>query len=385
MSTTGLVLFDKTIQMTHAWLGEIEQTLGPDRRLAWKALSAVLQVLRDRLPVELAAHLGAQLPLIVRGTFYDQFEPARQPRGYDLDEFIEQVAERMERSRPVDAFEATRAVLATLSRHIPNGQIAKLQRALPGDIRRAWQAVEERIVPPPDVAPVRGNGSTVRLEIEDEIRIDGRSAILAIPRDAAGIVIFAHGSGSGRHSPRNRFVARELQEANLATLLLDLLNEAEERDRANVFDMDLLAARLKRATQWVHDLPRTGRLPVGYFGASTGAGAALLAAADPATRIAAIVSRGGRADLAGPALARVRAPTLLIVGGLDAPVLRLNEEAYEQLGGEKDLQVVAGASHVFEEPGKLEEVAQLAADWFKQHLRAPRMKERPNAAQPSVH
>src|SRR5205085_5361323 len=116
----------------------------------WKALSAVLQCLRDRLPVELAAHLGAQLPLIIRGTYYDQFEPAKQPRGYDLDEFVEAVAERMERSRPVDAFEATRVVLATVSRHIPNGQIEKLQRALPGDLRRAWQAVEQRIVLPPE-------------------------------------------------------------------------------------------------------------------------------------------------------------------------------------------------------------------------------------------
>jgi putative phosphoribosyl transferase len=198
-------------------------------------------------------------------------------------------------------------------------------------------------------------------------------------------VIFAHGSGSGRHSPRNRFVARELQQAGMATLLLDLLSEAEERDRANVFDMELLAARLKRATLWVRNLPRTGRLPAGYFGASTGGGAALIAAADPATRVAAIVSRGGRPDLAGPALSRVRAPTLLIVGGLDAPVLRLNEQAYEQIEGEKELQVVEGASHVFEEPGTLEAVARLATAWFKTHLRAPRKMERPYDAQPAVH
>ena len=195
---------------------------------------------------------------------------------------------------------------------------------------------------------------------------------LGVPADARGVVLFAHGSGSGRHSPRNRYVARVLREAGLATLLIDLLTAEEEevdlRTRHLRFDIGLLAERLVGATEWLERNPDTQDLKVGYFGASTGAGAALVAAAEHPEPIGAIVSRGGRPDLAGPALPRVTAPTLLIVGGNDFPVIGMNREAMEQLRTEKRLEIVPGATHLFEEPGTLEEVARLAADWFVRHL-----------------
>jgi putative phosphoribosyl transferase len=198
----------------------------------------------------------------------------------------------------------------------------------------------------------------------------GREGVLDVPASATGLVIFAHGSGSGRFSPRNNFVARQLQREGLATLLIDLLTPEEEQNRANVFDIGLLASRLDVSTQWAREDDRTRGLRIGYFGASTGAGAAMAAASDVNADIAAIVSRGGRPDLAGEAIHHVRAPTLLIVGGFDAPVIALNERVYEQLKAEKDLRVVAGAGHVFEEPGTLEEVARLASAWFTKYLGA---------------
>ena len=191
---------------------------------------------------------------------------------------------------------------------------------------------------------------------------------LGAPRAATGIVLFAHGSGSGRFSPRNNFVAEAMREAGCATLLLDLLTEEEAHDRRNVFDIRLLAERLSMATAWVKQEPETATLPVCYFGASTGAAAALVAAASGAWPIAAIVSRGGRPDLAGPDLARVEGPTLLIVGGADPVVLDLNREALGALRCEKQLVVVPGATHLFEEPGALEAVVDLAGDWFASHL-----------------
>jgi len=191
---------------------------------------------------------------------------------------------------------------------------------------------------------------------------------LTIPEHAVGIVVFAHGSGSSRHSPRNRYVAQVLNGAGLATLLFDLLTLEEERDRANVFDIDLLARRLVGITGWLASQPDTAALPVGYFGASTGAGAALAAAADPRVKVAAVVSRGGRADLAGESLAKVVAPTLLIVGGRDDVVLEMNRRAQAMMPGECELTVVPGATHLFEEPGALERVAVLARDWFIDHL-----------------
>jgi putative phosphoribosyl transferase len=199
------------------------------------------------------------------------------------------------------------------------------------------------------------------------VELGGR---LTVPEGALGIVLFAHGSGSSRHSPRNRSVARALQHAGLGTLLLDLLTPTEAIDRTNVFDVEHLASRLQVASRWLAGQPAVGRLPIGYFGASTGAAAALWAAADPEARVDAIVSRGGRPDLAGPRLGAVRAPTLLIVGGNDQIVLDLNREAAAALRCEHRLEIVPGATHLFEEPGTLEQVAFLARVWFVEHLGA---------------
>lgn len=190
---------------------------------------------------------------------------------------------------------------------------------------------------------------------------------LTLPGGAAAIVVFAHGSGSGRFSPRNRFVAESLHEANLGTLLFDLLASDESEDRANVFDIPLLASRLAAAAAFLRGQVHTRPLPMGYFGASTGAAGALVAAADdPAIR--AVVSRGGRPDLAGAALVRVAAPTLLVVGGNDGAVIDLNREAHAALRCEKELVIVPGAGHLFEEPGCLEQVASHARAWFTRHL-----------------
>ena len=197
-------------------------------------------------------------------------------------------------------------------------------------------------------------------------------ALLGAPADAEGLVIFAHGSGSGRLSPRNNRVAASLRDAGLATLLLDLLTPEEERDRANVFDIALLASRLSYATDWSIAAPETAHLPIGYFGASTGAGAALVAAAEPRPVVKAVVSRGGRPDMAGDALPRVVAPTLLIVGSLDGHVIELNRVAYDRLVAPKELVIVEGAGHLFEEPGTLAEVERLAARWFRRHLAGER-------------
>ncbi len=191
---------------------------------------------------------------------------------------------------------------------------------------------------------------------------------LTIPEKPCGVVIFAHGSGSSRHSPRNRYVAGVLNAAGIGTLMFDLLTPDEERNRANVFDIDLLARRLVDVTCWLTAQPDAVGLPVGYFGASTGAGAALAAAADSRVKVAAVVSRGGRPDLAGAALTKVRAPTLLVVGGRDDVVLELNRRAKAMIPGVCKLVVVPGATHLFEEPGTLERVAVLARDWFIDHL-----------------
>jgi dienelactone hydrolase len=191
---------------------------------------------------------------------------------------------------------------------------------------------------------------------------------LTVPEHPLGLVVFVHGSGSSRHSPRNRYVAEVLQEAGLATLLFDLLTADVEGDRAAVFDIELLAERLARVSAWVREQPECHSLPIGFFGASTGAGAALRAAADPIADVAAVVSRGGRPDLAGPRLGAVRAPTLLIVGARDEAVLELNEAAAARLRCEHRLMVVPSATHLFEEPGTLEAAAHLASDWFVAHL-----------------
>jgi putative phosphoribosyl transferase len=213
---------------------------------------------------------------------------------------------------------------------------------------------------------------------DEDVEVIAGSARLAghlsVPPAAARIVVFVHGSGSSRHSPRNQLVAAALGQAGFGTLLFDLLTNDEERDRSTVFDIGLLAGRLADATRWLRVQPAAGHASIGYFGASTGAAAALYAAAEPGSDIDAIVSRGGRPDLAGPRLASVRAPTLLIVGGQDDLVLGLNQQAQAQLRCQSQLAIVPGASHLFEEPGTMEQVATLAAGWFASHL-APRRSE----------
>ena len=195
---------------------------------------------------------------------------------------------------------------------------------------------------------------------------------LQVPADAAALILFAHGSGSSRLSPRNRAVAAALNRRGMATLLFDLLTPDEEADRANVFDIPLLAERLVAAVQWIDGQKALARLPLGLFGASTGAAAALVAASQLKTRVGAVVSRGGRPDLAAGALDQVTAPTLLIVGGFDDVVIELNQQAYARLRAEKALKIVPGATHLFPEPGALERVMALAGDWFETHLVARR-------------
>jgi putative phosphoribosyl transferase len=209
---------------------------------------------------------------------------------------------------------------------------------------------------------------TVEIPIGNE-RLEGE---LIVPVGAAGVVLFAHGSGSSRHSPRNQRVAQVIRYGGNGTLLFDLLSREEEAIDLNTrhlrFDINLLSARLADATRWIMSEPEVGDLKIGYFGASTGAAAALVAAAELGTDISAVVSRGGRPDLAGDALLDVTAPTFLIVGERDEPVIEMNEEALARLRCEKKLQVIPGATHLFEEPGTLDKVAQLAADWFRQYL-----------------
>jgi putative phosphoribosyl transferase len=242
--------------------------------------------------------------------------------------------------------------------------IALLRRAAPAQV--AVQAPAPRAAgdaelnAPGETAP----GEEVTAEAGD-IRLAGR---LTVPRDAAEIVVFAHGSGSSRHSLRNRYVAGVLNDAGLGTLLFDLLTAEEELNRANVFNVGLLAGRLTAVVNWLRAQPRAANAAIGYFGASTGAAAALWAAAEPGAGIAAVVSRGGRPDLARPRLGAVNAPTLLIVGGHDQVVLDLNRRAQAELRCQNDLAVVPGATHLFEEPGTLGTAAELARDWFKSHL-----------------
>ena len=202
----------------------------------------------------------------------------------------------------------------------------------------------------------------------------GLAGTLRHPAGARALVIFAHGSGSSRFSPRNVQVAEALNRRRIATLLFDLLLPEEENDRRNVFDIELLGQRLINAVRWIIEQPDVGILPLGLFGASTGAAAALVAASMLGDRIGAVVSRGGRPDLAGGMLPQVKAPTLLIVGGADYGVIELNQQALERLGGEKSIQIVPGATHLFEEAGALDAVIELAAGWFENHLVAGNLR-----------
>lgn len=216
------------------------------------------------------------------------------------------------------------------------------------------------------------DASTQEREVQILVGQEPLRGILNIPEKAKGIVLFAHGSGSGRLSPRNQYVAKKLQQANLATLLMDLLTPEEERiddlTRQFRFDIELLAQRLIGCVEWLSSQKETSKLLVGYFGASTGAGAALMAAAEQGDKIKAVVSRGGRPDLAIDSLGEVTAPTLLIVGGNDFAVIEMNQRALEALQVKKRLEIVPGATHLFEEPGTLEVVANLASKWFVDHL-----------------
>lgn len=248
-----------------------------------------------------------------------------------------------------------------------------------------WAGDHERRrigAPQPDGA-VQDDEQAVRLQAGG-VELQGN---LGLPEDAHGLILFAHGSGSSRHSRRNRQVAAVLREAGLGTLLIDLLTVAEERGDAHSaalrFNIALLAERVRGATDWIIRQPGLSHLAIGYFGASTGAAAALVAAAERPDQVRAIVSRGGRPDLAGAALARVRAPTLLIVGGRDIPVIGLNETALTRLtaltdAGQKGLTIVPGATHLFEEPGALEAVSRLASDWFRRHFQ-PQVGARPDS------
>jgi dienelactone hydrolase len=205
----------------------------------------------------------------------------------------------------------------------------------------------------------------------DGVKLEGG---LVLPEGAEAIVIFAHGSGSSRHSPRNRLVAGALQEEGIGTLLFDLLTREEDTIYENRFNIPLLTRRLEAATRWLKEQSQARGLALGYFGASTGAAAALWAAADLGEEIGAVVSRGGRPDMAGPVLDRVKAPTLLIVGGRDHFVIELNRDAYKRIAGVKELKIIPGATHLFEEPGALEQVAFLASDWFIRHLQKEKDK-----------
>lgn len=203
------------------------------------------------------------------------------------------------------------------------------------------------------------------IPIAPDITLPG---IIDLPAGASGLVIFAHGSGSSRLSPRNNYVAEVLREGGLGTLLFDLLTPEEDRDYARRFDIDLLTQRLTQVTKWVQQQPQYQQLAIGYFGASTGSAAALQAAVDLALAIRAVVSRGGRPDMAEDLLPQVQAPTLLLVGGNDAQVIQLNQQAFETLTAVKQLVIVPGATHLFEEPGTLEQVARLATEWFQRYL-----------------
>ncbi len=258
--------------------------------------------------------------------------------------------------------------------HVPDSDVTNL-------LERAANAVSTATPPPRqrgkslNSSSNKPAGGTAGQPTRDEpVEVDAGSVRLAghltVPEGAAGMVIFVHGSGSSRHSPRNRYVAGQLNEAGLGTLLFDLLTSQEELDRINVFDVETLAARLAEVTGWLRAQPGTAQVPVGYFGASTGAAAALWAAAEPTADVDAVVSRGGRPDLAEARLAAVRSPTLLIVGDRDEVALGLNREARQWLRCENRLAVVAGATHLFEEPGALQTVTKLAREWFRSHFGA---------------
>lgn len=253
------------------------------------------------------------------------------------------------------------------------------QKISPSRVAMPFQARSSLIMPPLAARAGEVDSAAASAALQKRVRIPVGAVTLDgdlhLPKAARGLVIFAHGSGSSRQSPRNQYVARLLRNAGIATLLFDLLTPAEEKEDEITqdlrFDISMLADRLVAATRWVMLQPETRHLALGYFGASTGGGAALVAAARLGPDIAAVVSRGGRPDLAGGALTDVQSPTLLIVGARDPFVLDLNERALAKMSCQKALEVIGGATHLFQESGKLEEVARLSANWFRRHLAAP--------------
>ncbi len=296
------------------------------------------------------------------GTFYDDFRHVSDNEVTDL---------------LARALEAMQVPAGTQATSTSAGASAKAQASAsaPPAAQPRWRASDPE---PDDPGPVKtavrvpvqpDRDEDVQLRVADgTITLDGH---LTIPANAAGIIIFVHGSGSSRHSPRNRFVASQLNDAGLGTLLFDLLTSDEEVERANVFDIQALAARLADVTCWLREQPGGLHAALGYFGASTGAAAALWAAAEPGAHIDAVVSRGGRPDLAETRLRDVRSPTLLIAGSRDEIVLGLNKQAQQQLRCENRLAIVPGATHLFEEPGALRTVTRLAREWFASHFAAP--------------
>jgi pimeloyl-ACP methyl ester carboxylesterase len=231
---------------------------------------------------------------------------------------------------------------------------------------------------------MRGSARSEGAVREVQIPPIGLAGTLRIPPGLYALVVFAHGSGSSRYSPRNMAVAQALNDQGIATLLFDLLTVEEEADRANVFDIPLLAERLVHAVDWLGDESVVGRLPLGLFGASTGAAAALVAASRLGERVGAVVSRGGRPDLAGEALDQIRTPTLLVVGGIDFVVIELNEQAFARLRGPKALEIIPGASHLFPEPGAMKAVIRHAGSWFQRHLGSPSTVQAEGARSASV-
>jgi putative phosphoribosyl transferase len=314
-----------------------------------------LQALRSVCDEVISLHAPEYFMAV--GTFYDNFRHVPDDEVSDL---------------------LTRAQVAV---KVPAGGVTGAPPGGPGDVAPSGPDTAQPGMPVPEQATSEPGSTTnsagqpprlaprdehVSLEVADgTIRLDGH---LTVPPNATGTVIFVHGSGSSRHSPRNTFVATQLNEAGLGTLLFDLLTKEEELDRANVFDIPTLAARLTDVTRWVREQAGGLESALGYFGASTGAAAALWAAAEPGAHIDSVVSRGGRPDLAAPRLPDVTSPTLLIVGGRDQVVLDLNRQAQQLLRCENRLAIVPGATHLFEEPGALQTVTRLARDWFQTHF-----------------
>ena len=323
---------------------QVARRMGAKRVVLAVPVGAPESLLALRSVCDEAVSLYAPEFFMAVGTFYDNFRHVSDAEVSDL------------LSRSDDALRVPAASASAANAEATNADPRPSEPHFATNSAGQTPATQER-------------DEDVDLEVADgTVILEGH---LTVPANATGIVIFVHGSGSSRHSPRNRYVASQLNEAGLGTLLFDLLTKDEETERANVFDIPALASRLTDVTRWVGEQPGSPETALGYFGASTGAAAALWAAAEPDARVDAIVSRGGRPDLADPRLTEVRSPTLLIVGGRDDVVLELNRQAQQRLRCENRLAIIPGATHLFEEPGALETVTRLARYWFLDHFAPP--------------